>query len=102
MFCVMGSDNVSGGDNQQETARPRLLDVSWVVGFVDGEGCFSVSIHRNPFMRRTPGWQVLPVFQVYQHGDHREVLEELARFLSAAVSVQKARGVRFGHMRYQA
>jgi hypothetical protein len=78
---VMSSENVTGGDNQQETARPRqLLDESWVVGFVDGEGCFSVSIHRNPFVRRTLGWQVLPVFQVYQHGDHREVLEELARF----------------------
>ena len=24
------------------------LDPRWVVGFVDGEGCFSVSIHRNP------------------------------------------------------
>jgi LAGLIDADG endonuclease len=77
----VSSDNVTGGDNQQETARPRrLLDASWVVGFVDGEGCFSVSIHRNPLVRRTPGWQILPVFQVYQHGDHREVLEELVAF----------------------
>jgi hypothetical protein len=77
----MISENVTGGDNQQETARPRLiLDASWVVGFVDGEGCFSVSVHRNPCVRRTTGWQLLPVFQVYQHGDHREVLEELIVF----------------------
>jgi LAGLIDADG endonuclease len=77
----MSSENVTGGDNQQETASPRhLIDALWVVGFVDGEGCFSVSIHRNPFVRRTPGWQILPVFQVYQHGDHRDVLEELGRF----------------------
>jgi hypothetical protein len=77
----VSSDNVTGGDNQQETATPRrLIDASWVVGFVDGEGCFSVSIHRNPFVRRTPGWQILPVFQVYQHGDHREVLKELVGF----------------------
>jgi LAGLIDADG endonuclease len=76
----MSSDNVTGGDNQQETAEPRLLDASWVVGFVDGEGCFSVSIHRNPFVRKTLGWQILPVFQVYQHADHRDVLEELVRF----------------------
>ena len=49
----MGSDNVTSGDNQQETARPRLeLDPQWVVGFVDGEGCFSVSIHRNPQLAR--------------------------------------------------
>jgi hypothetical protein len=75
----MSSDNVSGGDNQQETALSRQeIDASWVVGFVDGEGCFSVSVHRNPFVRRTRGWQLTPTFQVYQHQDHRSVLEELA------------------------
>jgi len=26
------------------------------------------------------GWQLLPVFQVYQHNDHRDVLEELVVF----------------------
>jgi hypothetical protein len=79
----MSSDNVTSGDNQQETVRPRLeLDPQWVVGFVDGEGCFSVSIHRNPYVRRTRGWQIHPVFHVYQHLSHRAVLEELIRFFS--------------------
>jgi hypothetical protein len=77
----MSSDNVSGGDNQQETALSRAeIDASWIVGFVDGEGCFSVSVHRNPFVRRTRGWQMTPAFQVYQHRDHRSVLEELVGF----------------------
>jgi hypothetical protein len=77
----MPSDNVTSGDNQQETASPRFeLEPHWVVGFVDGEGCFSVSIHRNPFVRRTPGWQVNPVFQVSQHQRHRAVLEGLREF----------------------
>jgi hypothetical protein len=77
----MSSDNVTGGDNQQETALSKLeLDESWIVGFVDGEGCFSVSVHRNPYVRRTRGWQIMPVFQVYQHEHHRAVLEELAAF----------------------
>jgi hypothetical protein len=77
----MGSENPSGADNQQETARPRLeLDPRWVVGFVDGEGCFSVSIHANPYVRRTRGWQVHPVFHVYQHADHRDVLEAFIPF----------------------
>src|SRR5207244_11777666 len=36
---AMSSDNVTSGDNQQETARPRIeLEPHWVVGFVDGEG----------------------------------------------------------------
>ena len=32
-----GGDNVMGADNQQE----RLIQLGWVTGFVDGEGCFS-------------------------------------------------------------
>ena len=82
----MRSDNVSGGENQQETALSRPeIDASWVVGFVDGEGCFSVSVHRNPFVRRTRGWQLAAAFQVYQHEDHRSVLEELAGFFGCGV-----------------
>src|SRR5580704_5443420 len=74
----MESDNPTGADNQQETASPcNVLDPNWVVGFVDGEGCFSVSVHRNSLMHRHGGWQLLPVFHIYQHEDHREILEAL-------------------------
>jgi LAGLIDADG endonuclease len=77
----MSSNNVSGGDNQQETALLRQkLEGSWIAGFVDGEGCFCISVHRNPFVRSTRGWQILPAFQVYQHRDHRDVLEDLLEF----------------------
>jgi len=76
----MGSDNPTGADNQQETKRPSVqLDPMWVVGFVDGEGCFSVSIHRNPLVRRTRGWQLQAAFQVYQHERYRPVLEASER-----------------------
>ncbi len=74
----MGSENPSGADNQQETAVPCLvLDPNWIVGFVDGEGCFSVSVHRNSMMHRHRGWQLQPAFQIYQHQDHQEVLEAM-------------------------
>jgi hypothetical protein len=74
----MSSENPTGADNQQETARSILeLDPRWVTGFVDGEGCFSVSIHRNLNARSTGGWQLHPVFHVYQHARHRAVLEAL-------------------------
>src|ERR1700694_4967515 len=77
----MGSDNPSGADDQQETATSgSVLEPNWVVGFVDGEGCFSVSIHRNPNARSTGGWQLHPVFHVYQHQTHRAVLEALVDF----------------------
>jgi LAGLIDADG endonuclease len=74
----MVSDNPSGADNQQETEIPLELDAHWVVGFVDGEGCFSVAIHANPGAPH--GWQLTPVFQVYQHVAHRDALEGLLRF----------------------
>ncbi len=74
----MGSENPSGADNQQETAGPcSVLEPNWIAGFVDGEGCFSVSVHRSEMMRRRGGWQLQPVFSVYQHHDHREVLEAM-------------------------
>ena len=53
-----------------------------MTGFVDGEGSFSVSIHRNPGARSTGGWQLHPVFHVYQHESHRDVLEALIPLFS--------------------
>ncbi len=75
----MDSENPSGADNQQETASSPILELDprWVGGFVDGEGCFSVSVHRNPYIRSTGGWQLLPVFHVYQHERYRAVLEAM-------------------------
>ena len=54
-----GSDNMLGADNQQE----RLRTVGWIVGFVDGEGCFSVTIQKAT---TSTGWQVFPEFVVTQ------------------------------------
>jgi hypothetical protein len=65
---------VSGADNQQE--RPGFEQ--WVVGFVDGEGCFSVPIFRCRSMRL--GWQVQPVFAVVQGARSVHVLHELRQF----------------------
>ena len=67
------SDNPAGADNQQESLSPN-----WVVGFVDGEGCFFVGINRQPSMRI--GWQVLPEFRVVQHERDVAILERLRRF----------------------
>jgi LAGLIDADG endonuclease len=71
---MAGSDNVQGAENQQE----RLTTIGWIVGFVDGEGCFSCSIYRNRKM--TLRWQVRPSFDVVQAESSRDALEELVRF----------------------
>jgi hypothetical protein len=77
----VGSDNPSGAGNQQETGSSTLeLDARWVTCFVDGEGCFCVSVHRNAMVRSTGGWQLHPTFRVSQHNRHRAVLDALVRF----------------------
>ena len=69
-----GSENVMGADNQQE----RLRTVGWVVGFVDGEGCFSITIQKSPSM--TTGWQVFPELAVTQGERSVQVLYDLQQF----------------------
>jgi hypothetical protein len=39
-----GSDNSSAAENQQE----RLIKIGWITGYVDGEGCFSINLIRQP------------------------------------------------------
>ncbi len=64
----------SSRGNQQE----RLRIANWIVGFVDGEGCFSVSIFKNRTTKS--GWQVLPEFVVTQGEKSISVLEEIRNF----------------------
>ncbi len=66
-------ENVLTADNQQERLDPR-----WVSGFVDGEGCFHVSINRVPKMSQ--GWQVLPEFRIVQHSRDEAILHRLRDF----------------------
>jgi hypothetical protein len=63
-------------DDQQER-----LDARWVSGFVDGEGCFHVSINKSQTM--SIGWQVLPEFRVVQHERDESILKELQQFFDA-------------------
>jgi hypothetical protein len=63
-------------DNQQERLDPR-----WVTGFVDGEGCFHISINKHA--RMSMRWQVLPEFRIVQHKRDEALLKELQRFFQA-------------------
>ncbi len=82
----MRGENVSGADNQQE----RPLAAEWVVGFVDGEGCFSVPIFRQRSCRL--GWQVQPEFAVVQSERSVGVLHSLQQFFRCgSVTVNRRR-----------
>ncbi len=54
------------------------LNPDWVVGFVDGEGCFFVGVQRNPTVKI--GYQVIPEFRVVQHARDLDILHALKRF----------------------
>ena len=59
------------------------LEAQWIVGFVDGEGCFHISINKNDTM--TLGFQVLPEFTVVQHEQDVKVLHALKAFFKCGV-----------------
>ncbi len=63
-------------DNQQE--RPGGI-ASYITGFVDGEGCFSITIQRSRNVKL--GIQVIPEFHVSQHQHRTEVLKEIKKVL---------------------
>ena len=70
----MSSKKAISADNQQE----RLKMIGWIVGYVDGEGCFSVSLFRNKTTKF--GWQVFPEFVVTQGEKSKKSLEILIKF----------------------
>ncbi len=59
------------------------LETQWIVGFVDGEGCFHVGISRHEDM--STGHQVLPEFTVVQHKRDVQILHALKRHFGCGV-----------------
>ena len=84
----VGGDNPTGGDNQQGRPR-RSLTPDYVAGFIDGEGCFSVSVHPHPSIRHSTRWLIAPCFQAYQHRDNVEILEDIMSFFGCGRKTSK-------------
>ena len=73
-------------EEPSETLRSAFasnLEAQWIVGFVDGEGCFYVGINKHPDM--ICGYQVLPEFTVVQHGKDIQILYALKKFFGCGV-----------------
>ena len=81
----MDSDKPTGAVNQQE--RPGVEQ--WAVGFVDGEGCFSISVVRNHGCRS--GWQVQHEFSVTQAAPSRPALELLIEVFGCGTIIENHR-----------
>ena len=80
-----------GAENQQE----RLIQLGWVIGFVDGEGCFSIGFVRQP--ERTgrrgykTGFQVAHELAVTQGAKSVSCLHELVDFFGVGGVVANRR-----------
>mgnify|MGYP001558989223 CR=1 FL=1 len=72
----ISSENSSGADNQQE----RLKIVYWIVGFTDGEGCFSIAVINNKTTKF--GKQIFPEFVVTQGEKSLSALETIKKFFN--------------------
>ena len=70
------------------------LNAQWIVGFVDGEGCFHVGINKNRTMKL--GVQVLPEFTVVQHEVDVKILYALKDYFGCGV-VRKNHGTRMAY-----
>ncbi len=84
-------------EESSETLRSvsqSRLEAQWVVGFVDGEGCFYVGIHPHPEM--SAGFQVLPEFTVVQHERDVQLLHALKQFFGCGV-VRRNHGDRMAY-----
>jgi len=74
MSHKMPSKNVFGADNQQE----RLKTAYWIVGFTDGEGCFSIAVIKNKTTKF--GKQIFPEFVITQGVKSLTALEKVKSF----------------------
>lgn len=78
------SNNASRADNQQE----RVMILGWIVGFVDGEGCFSINFVKQSDRKEKTrirkgyktGYQIAHEFAVVQGARSLASLKELQKF----------------------
>lgn len=59
----------------------RTISPEYISGYVDGEGCFTVSFSKRP--KLLIGWETKPSFSVSQNQDRAEVLYQMQTYFGA-------------------
>ncbi len=59
----------------KEQIQREKLDPNYVVGFIDGDGSFSISIGKHKTLKR--GYEVRPEFEIEIRKDDQEILERI-------------------------
>jgi len=62
-----------------------LINPYWIVGFIDGEGCFHVSVSKNKSSKL--GYQVTLEFSITQHIRDRKLMEKFIEFFGCGYVV---------------
>lgn len=79
MSKLQSNNPISAGDQQE-----RLVKLGWVIGFVDGEGCFSIGFvkqtSRENRIGYKTGYQVFHEFAVTQGEKSLDCLQEICDF----------------------
>jgi hypothetical protein len=64
--------------SQYAGPRNMINIASYISGYFDGEGCFSVSISPRPSLK--VGWEVRPSVSVSQNADRGEVIALISNY----------------------
>ena len=70
----------------------KRLNPDWLVGFIDGEGCFHIGISKHPELKF--GYQILPELTVVQHKRDLALLYTMRSTMNCGV-VRKNHGDRY-------
>lgn len=57
----------------------NTINPYYLTGFIDGEGCFNLSIYKNSEL--AVGWHIIPVFKISLHVKDKALLESIQRSL---------------------
>ena len=68
--------------------RKKRYSRFYILGFVDAEGCFSISVKKQDDARF--GWVLDPIFQVTQHKNSRIILELIKNELTCGRIIEKS------------
>lgn len=63
---------------KQNLNNITILDPQWIVGFIDGEGCFYVGIYKNNTIKL--GYQVTLEFSITQHIRDTALIKKFIEF----------------------
>lgn len=66
-----------------EYPKKTMLNPDWIVGFIDGEGCFHIGINKNSGVKF--GYQILPEITVVQHKSDINILYQLKTAMGCGV-----------------